>query len=92
MEGVGSKVKVIKSLIVVGGDVGYLVGLTANGRKVAKIEDNGIEWENGIDFIYRVYDGNGDLIAAIENCPTVVEYEAPVIETIYNVTDAKYEV
>lgn len=82
MDGVGSKVKVIESLTVLLSDSEnkYEVGLLHNGRYVANIEDNGCEWENGIDFIYRVYDERGDQIATIENCPVIVEYKVPLKE------------
>lgn len=78
MEQVGSKVKVIKQLFVVSAhNIVYIVGSTANGVEVAKIEDCGIEWENSLDSIYRIYDAAGNQIATVENCPVVVEYEVP---------------
>lgn len=44
-------------------------------RFVGSIIDASLEWEDGVDYIYRIEDKNGDLIATIENCPVIVEYK-----------------
>jgi hypothetical protein len=54
----------------------YIVGAHAPGDKriVSEIQDAGVEWENGIDFIYQVRDEKGNMIAHVENCPVDVMY------------------
>jgi hypothetical protein len=65
----------IKSVSVVGLAC-YHIGMVVNGLTIATIEDKGMEWEDGIDFIYHCLDADGKLVVAIENCPVVVEYES----------------
>lgn len=44
------------------------------GSDISKIVNISREWADGIDFIYEVYDENGNLMAEIINCPVVVSF------------------
>jgi hypothetical protein len=62
---------IIRELIVVSTNKAFEVnGL--NG--IGSIEDKGIEYPDATHFIYHVKDREGNLIAAVENCPVVIEY------------------
>lgn len=65
----------IESVAVISNEVAeYCLGGIVNELVISNITDNSVEWENGIDFIYRCWDQNEKLIAEINNCPTVVRY------------------
>ena len=51
------------------------------GRFIGSIEDKSIEYPECIEFIYQVFDTDGDLIASIENCSVDVMYEKPSKES-----------
>ena len=42
---------------------------------VERIEDNSMQWENSIDFIFKVYGRENKLIAEIINCPVDIKYK-----------------
>ncbi|WP_135553277.1 hypothetical protein [Paenibacillus cymbidii] len=87
MQSVGAKIQTIRSVTIVSNPCFiFALGAEHNGRIVAEIIDCGCEWESGLDFIYKVFDAQGDLIVAVENCPVIVEYDAPLNETDYDVT------
>lgn len=46
-------------------------------RRVSKIEDRSIEYSTHIHLIYQVLDQNDYLIAEIQNCPMIINYDQP---------------
>lgn len=71
----------IRFIIVVSANIQYVVGgKLTDGREVGSIDDDCVEYPDAIEFIYRIYDTDGHLIAAIENCPVVIEYFEPEVE------------
>jgi hypothetical protein len=69
--------QVIQAITVVAiPQVRFEVGTEFNDRVIIEIKDDCTEWENSIDFMYRVKDEDGGIIASIENCPVVVEYKS----------------
>ncbi|MEI4920577.1 hypothetical protein Q8G81_34000, partial [Klebsiella pneumoniae] len=53
----------------------YEVGTELNGRDVIEIKNMSDEYEDHIHSEYWVLDENGELIASIENCPVIVEWQ-----------------
>ncbi len=62
----------IKSVTVITNELFSQTSVGLNG--VAEIKDETKEWEDGIDFIYSVYDKEGKLLEQIINCPVQIEY------------------
>lgn len=56
----------------------YTVGQVMPGdpkiRLIGKIDDNSLEWEDGIHTVYSVYDKEGNLIASMDNIPVIKIY------------------
>ncbi|WP_433618728.1 hypothetical protein [Paenibacillus cellulositrophicus] len=53
----------------------YEVGTEINGRDVIEIKQVGYEFEGGIHSEFHVLDEEGSLIASVENCPVIVEWQ-----------------
>ncbi|WP_339294379.1 hypothetical protein MKY82_22260 [Paenibacillus sp. FSL W7-1279] len=53
----------------------FEVGTEINGREVIEIKQVGYEFETGIYSELHVLDEDGGLIASIENCPVIVEWQ-----------------
>lgn len=72
----GLKSQVIRAITIISNPlVIYEVGCTTkDGSVVYEIIDSSCEWENSIDFLYYIKDEDGELIATIENCPVLIEY------------------
>ena len=52
------------------------LGITSVGiNNVAEIKDNSKEWEDHIDFIFDVYNKEGNLLKSIINCPVDIRYK-----------------
>lgn len=54
---------------------------------IAEIKNDTVEWENKIDFIYSVFDEDGNLIKEIVNCPVVVTYDQAGSNPEYSALD-----
>lgn len=53
----------------------FEVGTEINGREVIEIKQVGYEFETGIHSEFHVLDEDGGMIASIENCPVIVEWQ-----------------
>lgn len=53
----------------------FEVGNVINSVEVESIKNMGMEFENRIHSEYHVLDGNGELIANIENAPVIVDWQ-----------------
>jgi len=52
------------------------VGITEVGSNgIVEIKDESMEWEDGIDFIFRAYGKKGQLKKEIINCPVDIIYQ-----------------
>ncbi|MGO4496471.1 hypothetical protein AB4114_11295 [Paenibacillus sp. 2RAB27] len=59
----------------------YEVGCElSQGRVIIEIVDAGTEYEDHTESLYHVYGEDRKLIATIENCPVIVEYQQIVID------------
>lgn len=69
--------RVIRKLTVLCGNSArtFEVGNVINGLTVAKITNNGVEYEDRIHSEYQVLDANGELIANVENVPIIVDWQ-----------------
>jgi len=70
-------VRIISKLTVLCGSSSrtFEVGNVINGLTVAKISNNGAEYDNHIHSEYHVLDANGDLISVIENASVIVDWQ-----------------
>ena len=52
----------------------YAVGGIYNDLLIDKIENKSMEWPEGIEFIYRGFTENGDIVFEVINAPVDIEY------------------
>lgn len=53
----------------------FEVGTEIDGREVIEIKQMGYEFENSVHSELHVLDGNGHLIASVENAPVILDWK-----------------
>lgn len=64
----------IKKLTVVNGDDSKSYSVGYGSPKISSIQDKTQEFENKMEYMYFIY-SNEKLVASVENCPVIVEYQ-----------------
>lgn len=52
----------------------FEVGTELDGKEIIEIKQAGYEFETSVHSEYHVLDGDGELIASVENAPVIVDY------------------
>ena len=58
-----------------GGWMLFAVGYERNGRIITRIENTSKEYLNHIEYCYRAYGEQGEVICELINCPVCVDYK-----------------
>lgn len=71
----GEAMQVIQRLTVVSNPTRiFEVGTELYGQEVIEIKQVGTEFEESVHSEFHVLDGDGELIASVENAPVIVDY------------------
>jgi hypothetical protein len=85
---------VIKKINVIGGDE-YRLGDEVNGAKILLIFDESLMFQDSFQSRFGCYDGNGNQLVEIRECPVTVEYEkvtAAVAEAMHEKQRGRQEI